>query len=64
MSSSQRYSGRKRKQEYIPKERYDIDGTLIRNEEYSNKKSTWDFREIVKQTKKNTLSIYADDLFI
>ncbi|ORE07685.1 P-loop containing nucleoside triphosphate hydrolase protein [Rhizopus microsporus var. microsporus] len=52
MNSSQHSSGRKRKQEYIPKERYDIDGTLIKNEEYSNKKSTWDFREIIRDQRK------------
>ncbi|KAI8988337.1 P-loop containing nucleoside triphosphate hydrolase protein [Mycotypha africana] len=38
---------RKRKTDYIPDERYDVDGTLIKNTE-ALKKKRWDLRDIIK----------------
>lgn len=40
-------SNRKRKPEYIPQEKYDVDGTLIKNEEAFRKKR-WNLKEIVR----------------
>jgi hypothetical protein len=40
-------SSRKKKPEYIPEEKYDVDGTLIKNEE-AFKKKRWDLKDIVR----------------
>lgn len=39
---------RKRRAAYIPEERYDVDGTLIKNEE-AFKPKRWDLKEIVSK---------------
>lgn len=47
--SSHEYSrsDRHRKREYIPEEKYDVDGTLIKNDvAFKNKR--WDLKEIVR----------------
>jgi hypothetical protein len=47
MSSHRSNKGdRRKRQEYIPKEKYDVDGTLIINDE-AFKKKRWDLKEIV-----------------
>jgi hypothetical protein len=48
-------NGRKRKSEYIPEEKYDVDGTLIKNEE-AFKKKRWDFKGIVRRNIKSRLN--------
>lgn len=59
-----RGDGRKRKSEYIPEEKYDVDGTLIKNEE-AFKKKRWDLKDIVRRQTRLRLSkflnIYAFD---
>jgi beta-phosphoglucomutase-like phosphatase (HAD superfamily) len=51
--SSQRSShgNHRRRQEHIPEEKYDVDGTLIRNDAAFRKKR-WDLQEIVNDTAK------------
>lgn len=44
MSSHKPNRGSRR--QYIPEEKYDVDGTLIKNEE-AFKKKRWDLKEIV-----------------
>lgn len=40
-------SHRRRRQEYIPEEKYDVDGTLVKNDAAFQKKR-WDLKAIVR----------------
>ncbi|CEP10178.1 hypothetical protein [Parasitella parasitica] len=43
---------RKRRTEYIPQEKYNVDGTLVKNEE-AFKRKRWDLKEIINDPAKN-----------
>ncbi|GAN03267.1 ATP-dependent RNA helicase DHX34 isoform X5 [Mucor ambiguus] len=46
------HRNRKKRAEYIPEERYDVDGTLIKNEE-AFKPKRWNLKEIINDPAKN-----------
>ncbi|KAI8375433.1 P-loop containing nucleoside triphosphate hydrolase protein [Blakeslea trispora] len=46
-----RYNERKRKKEYIPETKYDVDGTIIKNHE-AMKNKRWDLKETIYEQKK------------
>lgn len=50
MSSNSSHRKKRYRKEYVPEEKYDVDGTLIRNEE-AFKKKRWDLKEIVSAFK-------------
>lgn len=45
---SQHQRSRRRHKEYIPEERYDVDGRLVKNEA-ALKAKTWNLRDIVSE---------------
>ncbi|OBZ82768.1 putative ATP-dependent RNA helicase DHX34 [Choanephora cucurbitarum] len=51
-----RHNERKRKKEYIPETKYDVDGTLIKNHE-AMKSKRWDLKEIIYDHNKYTEAI-------
>lgn len=50
MSSNNFHRKKRHRKEYIPEEKYDVDGTLVRNED-AFKKKRWDLKEIVSVSK-------------
>lgn len=55
------HRNRKRRAAYIPEERYDVDGTLIKNEE-AFKPKRWDLKEIVSSVNGVENSFADDDM--
>lgn len=51
MSSNESHRKKRYRKEYIPEEKYDVDGTLIRKEE-AFKKKRWDLKEIIHNPEK------------
>ncbi|EPB90295.1 hypothetical protein HMPREF1544_02820 [Mucor circinelloides 1006PhL] len=54
---------RKRRAAYIPEERYDVDGTLIKNEE-AFKPKRWDLKEIINDPEKNREALKAAQIYL
>ncbi|KAL9551091.1 hypothetical protein MBANPS3_004422 [Mucor bainieri] len=57
------HRNRKRRAEYIPQERYDVDGTLIRNEE-AFKPKRWDLKEIINDPAKNREALKEAQMYL
>jgi hypothetical protein len=47
-------SYKRKRREYIPEDRYDVDGTLIKNESAILKQKVWDLKKIVSLYNKPT----------
>ncbi|KAF1807654.1 putative ATP-dependent RNA helicase DHX34 [Mucor lusitanicus] len=57
------HRNRKRRAEYIPEERYDVDGTLIKNEE-AFKPKRWDLKEIINDPAKNREALKEAQMYL